>query len=214
MHESMALARRGGTYITLQEPAPPDRLAELGVTGAFFIVTPSRESLRLLGAEVDTGGLRVTIASTFPLLDGRSAFESGNLPGRAPGKTVLVVTDPSLSHDEPTARKQSTSLPELARELLALAATTGSGRSARTVYGGHEHQLRQTLIALVAGRQLANHLVLTDATLFVLSGKVVLRAGDGSYEGSPGDVLAIPRGHHSVAAAEDSAVLLTVSTHP
>lgn len=31
MRDSMALVRPGGTYITLQQPAPADRLADLGV---------------------------------------------------------------------------------------------------------------------------------------------------------------------------------------
>lgn len=33
----------------------------------------------------------VLIANTFPLADGRAAFESGRVPHRRPGKTVLSV---------------------------------------------------------------------------------------------------------------------------
>ena len=40
------------------------------------------------------------------------------------------------------------SLTALARQQLELAQGTSSGRSASTVYGGHEHTLRQTVIAL------------------------------------------------------------------
>ncbi|MGH3970383.1 MAG: LuxR family transcriptional regulator, partial [Mycobacterium sp.] len=36
------------------------------------------------------------------------------------------------------------SLTALAREQLAAAHRAGSGRSAHTVYGGHQHTLRQT----------------------------------------------------------------------
>ena len=43
------------------------------------------------------------------------------------------------------------SLTALAREQLALASNVSSGRASHTVYGGHEHVLRQTVIAL-AGR--------------------------------------------------------------
>ena len=45
---------------------------------------------------------------------------------------------------------QKSSLTALAREQLELARAASSGRSAHTVFGGHEHVLHQTLIALVA----------------------------------------------------------------
>ena len=44
------------------------------------------------------------------------------------------------------------SLTALAREHLETARAASSGRSSHTVYGGHEHVLRQTLIALKGGR--------------------------------------------------------------
>ena len=47
---------------------------------------------------------------------------------------------------------QKSSLTALARQLLTLAPNASGGRSAHTVYGGHEHVLRQTLIALTAGQ--------------------------------------------------------------
>ena len=40
------------------------------------------------------------------------------------------------------------SLTALAREHLEAARAASSGRSSHTVFGGHEHSLRQTLIAL------------------------------------------------------------------
>jgi hypothetical protein len=47
---------------------------------------------------------------------------------------------------------EKSSLTALTREQLKIARQASSGRSARTVYGGHEHVLRQTLIALVVGQ--------------------------------------------------------------
>ncbi|CAM5702584.1 hypothetical protein [Streptomyces antimycoticus] len=44
-----------------------------------------------------------------------------------------------------------------AREHLERAAASATGRGAETRYGGHEHTLRQTLIALRAGTALAEH---------------------------------------------------------
>ena len=109
------------------------------------------------------------------------------------------------------------SLTALARQQLKLARTASSGRSAQTVYGGHEHALRQTLIALAAGRRLDEHDSPREATVHVLHGRVRLAAGDLAWEGSPGDLIAVPAARHTLEALEDSAVLLTVSTtarHP
>lgn len=64
---------------------------EYDATATFFIVTPDRDQLAELATLVDGGQLRVEIAATFPLTKGREAFESGQLPGRRPGKTVIVV---------------------------------------------------------------------------------------------------------------------------
>jgi hypothetical protein len=52
---------------------------------------------------------------------------------------------------------EKSSLTALAREQLKIAREASSGRSAHTVYGGHEHVLRQTLIALAAGHKLDEH---------------------------------------------------------
>ena len=105
---------------------------------------------------------------------------------------------------------QKTSLLAIARHELDHAATAASGRSAKTVFGGHEHQLRQTVIALRAGQQLAEHQNPGEATLQVLVGRVTLNFGEVSWNGSVGDLLTIPDGIHSLDAVEDAAVLLTV----
>ncbi len=52
---------------------------------------------------------------------------------------------------------ETTSLTKLAAAELDAARAASSGRSAKTVYGGREHLLRQTLIALKAGEMLAEH---------------------------------------------------------
>jgi quercetin dioxygenase-like cupin family protein len=106
---------------------------------------------------------------------------------------------------------QKSSLAALARELLVTAAAAASGRAARTVYGGHEHVLRQTVIALVAGQALAEHDNPGEATVHVLHGRVRLTSGPHSWEGRRGDLLIVPLAPHSLEAVEDSAVLLTVA---
>lgn len=105
---------------------------------------------------------------------------------------------------------QKTSLIALARHELGQAREASSGRSAKTVYGGHEHQLRQTVMALRAGESLTEHENPGEATLQVLDGRVLLRSGDVSWNGSPGDLMTIPDGRHSLDAVEDSVILLTV----
>lgn len=106
------------------------------------------------------------------------------------------------------------SLDAVAREQLRLAHRATSGRSAETVYGGHERVLRQTLIALTADTTMAEHESPGDATLLVVVGRVRLSSGSDEWEGRAGDLLVIPAARHTLDALEDSAVLLTVAKTP
>jgi quercetin dioxygenase-like cupin family protein len=103
------------------------------------------------------------------------------------------------------------SLTDLARTHLEQATHATSGKSAETVVGGHEKHLRQTLIALRAGASLSEHESPGEATLQVLTGRVVLRSGNEEWGGSVGDLLMIPDARHALDATEDSVVLLTVA---
>jgi quercetin dioxygenase-like cupin family protein len=102
------------------------------------------------------------------------------------------------------------SLTALAREHLEKARSTNSGRSAHTVYGGHEHALRQTLLALTADSELGEHDSPGEATLQVLHGRVRITNSQAGWEGSAGDQIVIPQDRHGLRAIEDSVVLLTV----
>ena len=106
---------------------------------------------------------------------------------------------------------QKMSLTAMAREQLAAARSASSGRSAKTVFGGHEQVLRQTVIALAGGRVLEEHDNPGEATLHVLQGRVRLATTDAEWDGSPGDLLIIPKARHTLTARQDAVVLLTVA---
>jgi quercetin dioxygenase-like cupin family protein len=106
---------------------------------------------------------------------------------------------------------QKLSLDAQAREHLSQARAAANGRSAQTVYGGHEHVLRQTVVALLSGTELAEHENPGEATVLVLSGRIKLTSGDTEWEGRTGDLIAVPPARHALLALEDTAVLLTVA---
>ena len=88
---------------------------------------------------------------------------------------------------------ESISLTSLATEKLAEARQSHSGRAAHTIHGGHTHELRQTVLALLAGHELAEHDSPGEATLHVLQGHVRLTAGDDAWDGKTGDYVASRR---------------------
>lgn len=105
---------------------------------------------------------------------------------------------------------ESVSLTSLAFDKLAEARQAHSGRAACTIHGGHTHELRQTVLALLAGHDLSEHDSPGEATLLVLQGHVRLTTNGDGWDGEAGDYLAIPPQRHALHAVEDSVVLLTV----
>ena len=103
------------------------------------------------------------------------------------------------------------SLDAIAREQLERAKDASSGRSSSTVFGGHEHVLRQTVVALREGSSLTEHNSPGEATIIVLSGRVRLSAGSTSWEGRKGDLLVIPPERHSLEALKDTVIVLTTA---
>lgn len=106
------------------------------------------------------------------------------------------------------------SVTALAARLLDDARAATSGRAAHTPLGGSGQVLRQTVIALRGGEELAEHANPGEATVLVLSGSVELRAGGSMTPGSDGDLLPVPPRPHSLTALTDAAVLLTVAKLP
>jgi len=84
------LVRRGGRLVTLSAPPSAERAAALGIHAMFFVVRPDAAELTRLAGLAEDGQLRPIVSQTFPVREGRKAFESAGLP-HPPGKTVLIV---------------------------------------------------------------------------------------------------------------------------
>jgi len=87
---SYGLLREGGRLVTLGAPPDQELAGRHKVRAMFFVVGPDAGELASLAELAGTGRLRAVISQTFPLAEGRKAFESG-AGARPPGKTVLVV---------------------------------------------------------------------------------------------------------------------------
>lgn len=90
LDSSYALLREGGRLVTLSAPPDPDRAAQYGIHAMFFVVAQDPDGLAHLAAMTGAGQLRTVISQTFPLAEGRLAYQSGGNP-HPPGKTILVV---------------------------------------------------------------------------------------------------------------------------
>jgi quercetin dioxygenase-like cupin family protein len=101
-------------------------------------------------------------------------------------------------------------LTRLADELREQAAAADSGRATHVFHAVPGGSLAQVLLVLLAGRDLSEHENPGEALLHVLRGRVLLTAGDDSWELGGGEHIVIPQQRHSLHALEDAAVLLTV----
>jgi len=108
---------------------------------------------------------------------------------------------------------QTTSLTALAQQHLDAARLAGSGRSAVTVYGGREHDLRQTLIAMKAGTVLAEHEAPGEATLQVIEGQVTLRADTDEGPVSVAGTLVGKRDAERVMQVDDFDIEMAPAEH-
>jgi NADPH:quinone reductase-like Zn-dependent oxidoreductase len=88
LRRAYASIKPGAGVVSVIESPP----VEAGKRGSFFVVEPSRPQLVELGKRIVTGELRPVIGTTWPLSQGRAAFEAKQR-GRQPGKAVLVVSE-------------------------------------------------------------------------------------------------------------------------
>jgi NADPH:quinone reductase-like Zn-dependent oxidoreductase len=78
----------GGVVVSVAERP----LVATGRRGWFFVVEPSRPQLLELGRRIAAGELHPVVGASWPLRDGRAAFEAKQRGGQ-PGKAVLLLTD-------------------------------------------------------------------------------------------------------------------------
>jgi quercetin dioxygenase-like cupin family protein len=98
----------------------------------------------------------------------------------------------------------------LGEELLAAAGESGHGRASRAVI--HGDRQRAVLMAFKPGGALGEHDAPPAATLQVLRGHALLRAGEQEWDLGPGELVPIPQERHSLEVRdEDTVVLLTVA---
>ena len=100
-------------------------------------------------------------------------------------------------------------LNEIALQHLNEARHAPHGRSAEQLL--HERVLRQTLLALKEGAELAEHNAPYAASLQVLHGRIRLR-GSQDVALEAGQLYPVPQERHSVEALEDSVFILTTVT--
>jgi quercetin dioxygenase-like cupin family protein len=100
-------------------------------------------------------------------------------------------------------------LADVAAAHLQSASSSPHGRSAELLL--HDGALRQTVIALRAGTELAEHNSPHAASLQVLVGRVRV-TGLESSEVAAGELALLTHARHAVLALESSAFLLTVVT--
>jgi quercetin dioxygenase-like cupin family protein len=105
---------------------------------------------------------------------------------------------------------RSVNLDDLARELLADAAMQSALRAAHTLPHPVDG-LRQTVIALISGQELAEHESPGPASLLVLRGTVRLVSDEQTDTLGAQQICPIPNRRHSLHADEDSVVLLSVA---
>ncbi|MFD6856082.1 LuxR family transcriptional regulator [Rhodococcus sp. NPDC060090] len=130
---------------------------------------------------------------------------------QAPHRGILQYVLSSATGNSIMCRMNKMSIEALSRELHDKAAATGKKVVSSTVFGGNEKSLRQTLVVLCAGAQMGEHDSPKEATIYVISGRILLETPPGSWHGRAGALLIMSPGRSTITATEDSVLLLSVA---
>ncbi len=95
--------------------------------------------------------------------------------------------------------------------LLERAGESQNGRATQLVHTAPDVGLAQVLLAICAGRELADHENPGEATLQGIAGRAQLSAGGDILTISAGELVVIPRRRHALVAEEDFVGLLTIA---
>ncbi len=87
---SWQAVKDGGVVVSVVSPRPADDPTQTRARFVWFIVEPSGEQLREIGALIDAGQIQPIISQVFPLAEARNAWETA-ASGHARGKIVLRV---------------------------------------------------------------------------------------------------------------------------
>lgn len=121
----------------------------------------------------------------------------------------VVVEAATWCNGHNTGEGRAMKISEMVHEILDEAIAAENGRKADIVV--NDGPLRQTLIALRAGIELAPHNSPPAASILVLKGEVIV-AGSESTPIGEGEIVALTHERHSVRSLEDSIFLLTTVT--
>lgn len=94
------------------------------------------------------------------------------------------------------------------QQLYETARTAVARRAGSTVYRGDG--VRQTLVVILAGEEMAEHESPQEGFVHVMEGKIRLDGYQRSWEIEAGQLLPVPPEKHSVMALEDSILTITV----
>lgn len=123
----------------------------------------------------------------------------------------MSTTTAHAPRRDPEAPAEPFDLAAAAAKLLEQARGATSGRAARNLMPGNATHLSQTMLALLAGHDLQEHVAPGPATIQVLSGRGRLHDETQDLVLAEGQWATIPARRHGLAATEDLVVLLTVA---
>lgn len=124
------------------------------------------------------------------------------------------MNDDTHADRTPSTPQGAFDLQAAADELLDQArGSDHAGRAARTLTPGEGAPLKQTLMALLEGRELSDHRSPGAATLVALRGRATLTWDQRELEVPEGHWATIPAAVHGLRAETDLVVLLTVARH-